>query len=63
EALESVIEKEIQEAVDKAEAVMKAGADPLDMFDHAYADMPPHIAAQKEELKADLASDEEENRG
>ena len=63
ETFESEIGKEIQEAVDRAEEVMKSEPDPLDMFDHAYAEMPPHIAAQKEELKAELAADEEENRG
>jgi pyruvate dehydrogenase E1 component alpha subunit len=47
---------QIQTAVDKAEAQMKAMGDPLDMFDHAYAEMPSHIAAQKEELAAELAA-------
>jgi pyruvate dehydrogenase E1 component alpha subunit len=61
EGLESEIEKEIQAAVDRAEKVMKAPPDPLDMFDHAYADMPPHIAAQKAELKAELAGEEGSN--
>jgi pyruvate dehydrogenase E1 component subunit alpha len=63
EALETEIQAEIQGAVDRAEAVMKTGGHPLDMFDHAYAEMPPHLAAQRAELERDLAADEEENHG
>ena len=62
EALEAEIKEEIQGAVDRAEKVMKEGADPLEMFDHAYAEMPPHLKAQRAELKTDLAA-EEENHG
>ena len=63
ETIEAEIKAEIQGAVDRAEAVMKAEADPLDMFDHAYAEMPLHLEAQRAELKTDLAADEEENHG
>ena len=61
EALETEIKEEIQGAVDRAEKVMKNGADPLDMFDHAYAEMPSHLKAQRAELKTDLAAEEENN--
>ena len=47
---------QIQTAVDNAEARMETSGDPLDMFEHAYAEMPPHLAAQKEELAAELAA-------
>jgi len=63
EKLESEIKQEIQAAVDRAEAAMKTGGDPLEMFDHAYAEMPPHLAAQREELRADLAADKEGSHG
>jgi pyruvate dehydrogenase E1 component alpha subunit len=46
----------IQAAVDQAEARMKTPGDPLDMFAHAYADLPPHLEAQREELAQELAA-------
>lgn len=46
----------IQAAVDNAEASMKNPGDPLDMFAHTYAEMPPHLEAQREELAAELAA-------
>ena len=54
------VQTQIQAAVDNAEARMKTMGDPLDMFAHAYAETPPHLAAQKEELAAELAADEKE---
>lgn len=47
---------QIQTAVDNAEMQMKTMGDPLDMFAHAYAEMPPHLAAQKEEFATELAA-------
>ena len=46
----------IQKAVENAEAQMKSMGDPLDMFDHAYAEIPPHLAEQREELAAEIAA-------
>jgi pyruvate dehydrogenase E1 component alpha subunit len=54
------VRDQIQTAVDNAEAQMKTMGDPLDMFDHAYAEMPPHLAAQKETLAVELAAAREE---
>jgi pyruvate dehydrogenase E1 component alpha subunit len=34
--------------------------DPMDMFDHAYAEMPPILQAQKEELARELAAIKED---
>jgi pyruvate dehydrogenase E1 component alpha subunit len=34
---------------------MKSLGDPLNMFDHAYADMPPQLSEQKEFLARELA--------
>ena len=50
DAMEQNIKERIQKAVDTAEARMKELGDPLDMFEHAYEQMPPHIEAQKEYL-------------
>jgi pyruvate dehydrogenase E1 component alpha subunit len=55
EALEEEVKEQIQEAVDAAESRMKELADEeLTMFDHVYAEMPPHLQAQREELKGEL---------
>lgn len=55
EALEEEVKEEIQQAVDAAEKRMKELDDEaLSMFDHIYAEMPPHLQEQREELKAEL---------
>jgi len=59
-AIESAVLDEIQAAVDRAEAQMKAMGDPMDMFDHAYAEMPPILQAQKEELARELTAIKED---
>jgi len=61
--LEEAVKAEIQAAVDRAETQMKAVGDPLDMFDHAYAELPPYLAEQREELRAELAAIKEETHG
>jgi pyruvate dehydrogenase E1 component alpha subunit len=53
--IESEVMQEIQEAVDRAEEKMKTVGNPVDMFDHAYAEMPSYLAEQKEEFKRELA--------
>jgi pyruvate dehydrogenase E1 component alpha subunit len=53
--IESEILQEIQQAVDRAEEQMKTLGNPLDMFEHAYADMPPYLKEQREEFKRELA--------
>lgn len=64
EKVESEVKDEIQAAVDRAEELMKKYDDPLQMFEHVYAEMPPYLGEQREELKAELAeSREEENHG
>ena len=60
EAIEAEIQAEIQAAVDRAEEQMSKLGDPVDMFDHAYAEMPPHLTEQREELIQDLAASREE---
>jgi pyruvate dehydrogenase E1 component alpha subunit len=60
DTLNKDIEEEIQAAVDHAEEQMKKFTDPLVMFDHVYAEMPPHLVKQKEELVRELAAMQEE---
>jgi pyruvate dehydrogenase E1 component alpha subunit len=51
--LEAEVEAEIRQAVERAEARMRP--DLLDIFDHLYAERPPELEAQREELVRDLA--------
>jgi pyruvate dehydrogenase E1 component alpha subunit len=60
ESLETEIGDEIQAAVEEAEAIMKTAGDPLDMFEHAYAEMPPHLKEQREELAQELSAVKQE---
>jgi pyruvate dehydrogenase E1 component alpha subunit len=64
ETMESDIKIEIQEAVERAEKKMKSLGNPLDMFEHTYAELPPHLLQQKEELRRELANfDKESDHG
>ena len=58
--VESEIMEEIQTAVDGAEKQMEALGDPIDMFEHAYAEMPPYLKEQKAELARELSGGAEE---
>lgn len=59
-AIRSEVDQEIQAAVERAESAMQTMGDPMDMFDHAYAELPPHLIAQKETLARELAADKGE---
>jgi len=64
EELEAQVKAEIQQAVEHAEELMKNYSDPLHMFEHTYAEVPPHLKEQKEELKRELAElPKEEDHG
>jgi len=60
EKIEEEIKDEIQRAVEGAEALMKKFGDPLDMFSHTYAELPPNLVEQKDELSLELTSDKQE---
>jgi pyruvate dehydrogenase E1 component alpha subunit len=47
-ALEEAIREETRDAVARFEA--RRQVDPLTMFDHVYAELPPHLAAQRAEV-------------
>jgi pyruvate dehydrogenase E1 component alpha subunit len=53
--LEAEVLQEIQDAVDNAEKQMQTMGNPLDMFNHFYNELPPYLAAQREELARELA--------
>ena len=52
EGLEQEVDEEIAAAIKRFEAY--GPPDPLRIFDHVYAELPPHLAAQREELAARL---------
>jgi pyruvate dehydrogenase E1 component alpha subunit len=49
-AEEEAVAAEIQAAVVRAEEEMQALGDPLLMFEHAYAEMPPYLEEQREDF-------------
>ncbi len=61
-AIESEVLDEIQAAVDRAEKKMEALGDPMDMFEHAYAEMPPYLKEQKAQLAEELAELDQEGK-
>lgn len=54
--MEAEVDATVKEAVQKAEALAKSEelADPLRMFDYLYADIPPFLEEQRDELKEHL---------
>jgi len=63
DTLEAEIQQEIQAALERAEEQMKASVDPLVMFEHAYAEMPPYLKEQKGTFMEELPAAKEENHG
>ncbi|UCH20086.1 MAG: pyruvate dehydrogenase (acetyl-transferring) E1 component subunit alpha [Deltaproteobacteria bacterium] len=61
EATEAEITEKIQNAVDSAEEEMKSLGNPLDMFDHAYAELPPRLIEQREALARELEEIQKES--
>jgi pyruvate dehydrogenase E1 component alpha subunit len=53
-ALESEVQAEIKAAEERWAQLVEKPLDPLEMFDHAYAVMPPHLVAQQEELREEI---------
>jgi pyruvate dehydrogenase E1 component alpha subunit len=51
-SVDEQVDEEIARGVERFEAMPPA--DPLEMFDHAYAELPPHVAAERAELAARL---------
>jgi pyruvate dehydrogenase E1 component alpha subunit len=53
-SVEEEVDEEIARAVERFEAMPPA--DPLGMFDHAYAELPPDVAAERAEMAQRLAA-------
>ncbi|MBC8316912.1 MAG: pyruvate dehydrogenase (acetyl-transferring) E1 component subunit alpha [Desulfobulbaceae bacterium] len=62
EQLEADIAQEIQGAIDRAEKLMAREVDPLDMFNHTFAELPPSLILQRQEAELDLSLRKEEDR-
>jgi pyruvate dehydrogenase E1 component alpha subunit len=61
--VEEEVENQLKEVVDRAEAQMKEMEnEPMIMFEHLYAELPPYLQEQREELARELAL-KEESRG
>ncbi len=55
-ALEAEVLREIQEAVERAEARMQGLGDPMAMFEHTFAERPPHLERQRQHLARRIAA-------
>ncbi|MCG6894457.1 MAG: pyruvate dehydrogenase (acetyl-transferring) E1 component subunit alpha [Desulfobacteraceae bacterium] len=63
-SLEEDIEGEIKEAVKRAEEKMGTIGDPLEMFDHLYAELSPRLKQQRDALERELSElQEDSNHG
>jgi pyruvate dehydrogenase E1 component alpha subunit len=56
QTLENEIKQTIQAAVEHAEQQMAEFSDPFAMFDHLYAELPPHLQRQRQELQKELSN-------
>jgi pyruvate dehydrogenase E1 component alpha subunit len=54
DGVEADVDREISEAIARFEALPPP--DPLTIFDHVYAELPPHLAAQRGEVATRLAT-------
>jgi pyruvate dehydrogenase E1 component alpha subunit len=62
--IEGEIAAEIQAAVDRAEQQMgELGGEALSMFEHMYAEMPPYLQAQRDELIQEFSRSKEASHG
>lgn len=58
--LETEIAEEVQAVVDRAEKRMQEEADPLVMFNHIFAELPPSLIRQRQEMEHELSLLQEE---
>jgi pyruvate dehydrogenase E1 component alpha subunit len=56
ENLEQEIKEQVDEAWEEAQQQIEALGDPLDMFDHQYAELPPYLKEQREKFRDFLAT-------
>jgi pyruvate dehydrogenase E1 component alpha subunit len=56
ESVHAQVKDKIESAIKRAEEEMRKMTDPLKMFDHLYAALPPYLAEQKKELARDISA-------
>ncbi len=56
DSLEEEIKAEIKEAEERFDEQVKKLGDPLDMFNHAFAELPPTLVEQKNEVSRNLSA-------
>jgi pyruvate dehydrogenase E1 component alpha subunit len=54
-SVEAEVQSHIKAAEERWAKQIATAIDPLTMFEHAFAEMPPHLLAQREELRRELA--------
>lgn len=59
ESIEEEIKQEIKEAVEQTEKKMEKIGDPLLMFDHVFAELPPYLQEQRKELEKEMRAHDE----
>jgi pyruvate dehydrogenase E1 component alpha subunit len=60
-ALEADVQADIDHAWQEAQEQMASMGDPLDMFDHMYAELPPYLAEQRQAFQQFLAMQKDTN--
>lgn len=60
-SVDEEVAREVREAEERWARQTEKGVDPGDMFDHAFAVLPPHIVEQREELRRELEERKREN--
>ncbi len=55
--VEDQVKAEIQAGVERFEQQAAEYTDPMQIFDHHYAELPPHLIEQRAELLRELAAD------
>jgi len=63
EELEKEIKEEVQNAWDEAEKRIESLGDPLEMFDHMYAELPPYLKEQRDTYEDFLKARKENDDG
>ncbi|MEA3547254.1 MAG: pyruvate dehydrogenase (acetyl-transferring) E1 component subunit alpha, partial [Thermodesulfobacteriota bacterium] len=58
--LETEIAEDVQGVVDRAEKRMQEEVDPLSIFDHTFAELPPSLIRQRQEMEHELSLMQEE---
>jgi pyruvate dehydrogenase E1 component alpha subunit len=60
QAVEEEVKNEVKAAEGRWEEITRKTPDPLDMFEHLYAETPPHLLEQRAELERELAEKRKE---